>query len=1711
MFSSLNTQAQNVKTIVYGSGQTALFFGDDEDLNRFTDRYNSNHKKDYILTAAKDFLLSSALTMPTTPSQRFKANVIALKILKTLRERNSAATLSEQQKLASYCGWGAIASIFDNSNKKESDKRDTLKLLMNNDQYIAARKSTTNAFYTPHFLSKALFKAIEKSGFNGGNIVDPCAGVGGLINAMPQDMLTESNLTLVELDDLSSEILEHLYPSAKLYAKTGFESLQFKSNTDLLVINPPFGSDKVFDVYNSDLNGLTIHNYFMCKAASLLRDGGLMAAIVTTSFLDAKNPTARTQLAKMGRIVSALRLPIECFKNHAGANASVDVIIFQRDENINGYADWINTQTVFTDTNVQYEINNFFINNPDQVLGEMVSIGNFAGKGIQCVNNSTDLVGDIQTAIKSLIPDGIYKEPNIVVEKQQNFLDAVFPIYTNVTTTDYILVGGYSVNTSNDVCIRIADSENGEKLFEVCQEITGKRAERIKLMIPIKQILSKLLEKERLDNASEQELNSIRNELNNVYDAFTSKFGFINESTNKRAFNKDPSYTNIAALELNFECGVTKDQAKRLGVIYTPPKATKAAIFSQRVISPFKLPTHTETALDALWITYSQFHTIDLNNIGLMCGKSETDVKKELLGSTIFKDPQTNLYIFKDSYLSGDVKTKLKIATESAKTDSQYLINCTELTAIQPKEVNAIDIKVDMNAGWLPKEIVCQFICETLNAQSVEAEYLLGIWNIKCIGVPYLTDTQRFGLPNYTSTKIITRMMQSRNLIVTYTIDGKRYVNKDETVQVEGIASEIRTLWQEWVWKDKTRRSKLQDLYNERFNRWVKPQYDGSMLTLPDMNESIKLRKHQLTCVRRALEQPTLLADLSVGSGKTYMFSTTCHEWHRLGLKKRTAVVIPNHLVEQVAREWLHLYPTEQLLVLSTDDMSSKNRISTLNKIKTGSKIVIIPQSTFKAIPLPVSKEKEILEEEIEATRDAVEKLSSKKFNVKKMETSLKNLEFKLNTLINRKAKTTELDFEDLLFDSIIADEAQSYKNLQYQTVALSGVRGLGNSNGSQLAFDMYCKIRFLSDKYEHAGVLFSTGTPISNSIAEIFTVQRFLDYKNLKNMGLHHLDAWANLYASVTSEFEISPSGTGFKPTTRLRAFNNLPELSAMYGCIAETVTASELNEYLPCLDGGYPMIPPLKGGKAQTIFVDPCETQKYFIDKLADRAKDFRNSPINNDNMLLVMYHARCASLDMRILDSSAPVNSNSKVIACADKVKELYTQYNAEKGTQIVFCDLSVPNKDKKALKAKIIKLKALADNGDEKALLELDTIGFDQIESVNSNFSIYDDLKQELLNRNIPENEIAFAQDYRTPLLKEELHLQLNSGVKRVVIASTTLLGTGANINKKGVAVHMLDPTYKPSDMEQRAGRIIRQGNTLYESDPANFKVNVIYYATRNSLDSFLYQTLENKSKWIEAFRTAKLDERTISDIASDSLTFAEIKAEISGNVLILEHLQLNKEITKLETQQKRHSQQQHHYQDSLSKNEALANRLINTLKDIESDIQSYEKAKNTDSKIINATFNNVMFQDKKDVSEHLFMKWLDFRYKAGHSTRDVESGNVLTIAGFNINFEKTVNWNRDQYTVNVTGKTSYSIEIQDVTEIKLINVVMSILNNLTSTLEFNKRLHEDTLKDIVTANENIGKEFIYLDKLIGVRKRLVEVERELIGIQEDELEQKQKVA
>ncbi|UMM06719.1 N-6 DNA methylase (plasmid) [Vibrio campbellii] len=1686
----------NVQTITHESGQMGMFFGSVQDLESFTEQHNNDtRKRDYIMAAAKDYLTSASLNVPSTMAQRFKANLAAIRVLKALRERNSSATRKEQEKLALYCGWGAVSEVFDEKNNKTKTKREQIQSLLTESEYNSARASTISAFYTPHYLGRGIYNMLSAAGFNGGRICDPAAGVGGLIAPMPQEMFDNSNVTLVELDTVTAEALEHLYPNATVYGRKGFEELDLKANQDLVLQNPPFGSAKVLDKNDRVLNGLTLHNYFMAKGVKVLRMGGLMVAIVSTSFLDSKNSKARELVADLAELKGAIRLPKNVFMDHSGANASVDVLLLQRSSTASAAtAPWVEATEQTLPTGESYYLNNHFIANPSAILGVMEAQPGIQGKQIQCVSDSKDFVSEIQAAFANHFPADIYCESVI---SSSNDSDFICPVAGRVSDIAFIDRGGYAMTEDNYIAIRTADDEEGNPTFEVCQEITGKRAARIGSMIKVKQAMNELLGLERTD-APEPKIEEVRHQLNKAYDAFVRQHGYIQESANRRAFGKDPFFANLASLEVDFDSGVTRDQAKRLGVQAVKPSAKKAEIFASRVIKPWVAPTSAESVTDALWIVWNDERKIDLHRVALLCGKSHAEVKNELVGSLLFLNPETAEYDFAEKYLSGDVKTKFAQASAALKGNPELIHNYNALKAILPADIPAVDINVEMNAGWLPVKVVRDFITHLLNCD-IEAEHVLGQWFIKATNVPELIENQQFGIKGYPASKIISRMFAGRELIVRRSLlSGGTVIDRDATVQVEGIAAEIKARFDDWIWQCENRRAELETIYNDQFNRWVRPKYTGEMLTFPEQSTQIELRSHQKTCVRRSLEQGSFLIDIAVGGGKTFTIASIVHEWHRLGLKQRTAVVLPNHLVEQIAIEWLRLYPLEKLLVLSPEDMSASKRRETLNRIKTGATIVLVPESTFKSISLPYEAEKDLIQQEIIETRQAISVLEAK-FSVKKLETKLKNLEFKLETLTNRQAKDESLDFAELGFDSLCVDEAHAYKNLRFSTVALTNVRGMGNADGSQRAWDMFVKIRYLNDTYDHSGVVFSTGTPISNSIVELWTLQKYLSYPELKAMNLHWLDCWADLYATSTSEFEIDATGTNFKPTARLRSFNNLPELQSMYGCIAETVTKSELNEYLPKLPGGYNMIPPVVGGKPQTVFVDPSQPQRNFIDTLVERAKNFKESPIDNDNMLLLMYHARCASLDLRMLDPTAAANDNSKAVACADRVADIYRQYDADKGTQIVFCDLSTPNKGKERLRAKIRKLMKEANAGDESAVAELEKIGPDQILAADSNFSVYEDLKQLLIERGIADHEIAFAQDYKTPKAKADLYLQLNSGVKRVVLASTAVMGTGANVNRRAVAVHHLDPTYKPSDMEQRTGRVERQGNSLYEADPANFEgVHVLYYATRNSLDAFLYQTLENKANWIEAFRSFKTTERTISDLSGDSVTFAEIKAEVSGNPLVLELLQTSKLIDKLTLQQKRHQQQQHQYEDSLTHYSRTENKQLEILANIEKDIAHYEA-----NQLPKGQFKAVVSGyevDKFSTAGELLVDEL----KNFESGRLDDSTTVMRICGFSVHIER--HWG-NLYLVT-RGNHSYHQSLRNgakTSENAAIHAVTNTLKSLDDYLHRETTYLNEARANLKTAKAEIGKPFDKLEELIAAKRRLTEIKHELMA-QDEEAEQ-----
>lgn len=1690
----------SVTTITHESGQTGMFFGSLHDLDVYTEIHNnSKSTRDYIMAAAKDYLVTSTPTnLPRTFTQRFKANIGAIEVIKALRVRNSSATRKEQEHIAKYVGWGAVSQVFDERNTKELARRTKLQDLLSTEEYSSARKSTVSAFYTPYFLVAEIYKMLRSTGFESGNVLDPAAGVGGLISPMPPEMYKNSNVSLVELENITGEILTHLFPNASVFAGKGFEEIKFKANYDLVIQNSPFGSTRILDNDNKDLSGQTIHNYFLSKGIKLLRLGGLMVAVVSTSFLDSKNSKARELISKSADLKGALRLPKNVFLESAGANASVDILLFQKTSQPVENPTWLNVTEQNTANGDNYYLNDYFVSNPQLILGDMVCEAGVIGKQVQCISVSNDLIGDIKTAFLSSFEKDIYIPPALKVDEV-----LLEPINDVVSNSDYIEAGGYALTDSGLIAIRVNDDEFGNPVFETQQQITGKRAQRIKAAIPVKQSLSKLLDLERTD-ANSDKIELERANLNKVYDQFVKSFGYLQESANRAALSKDSFYANLASLEIDFESGVSREQTKRLGLEKKKPSAKKAEIFNYRIIKPWKMPETADNALDALWIVWNAENKIDLNKVGSLCGKKLHEIKYDLLGSVIFLNPETSQYEFSETFLSGDVKSKLKITEAALKSNPELMHSYKALKKVIPEDIEAIDIGLEFNAGWLPADIVKEFVEQLLKC-TVDAKHVLGQWFVKAKHTPSLINFNQYGVDEYPAEKVIERMYSGRNLIVKRTLpNGDRVVDKESTMHIEGVYTEIKARFDDWVWSCEERRERLEKIYNEQFNRFVRPQYTGENLVFPDQSSKIELRQHQKTCVRRSLEQGSLLLDVIVGGGKTFTIATIVHEWHRLGIKERTAVVLPNHLVQQIAVEWLRLYPLEKLLVLSPEDMSSSKRKETLNRIKTGSKIVLIPESTFKAIPLPLEAEQEILAEEIEETRLAISILE-KSFSVKRLETKLSNLDYKLQQLTNRSAKDETLDFDELGFDSICVDEAHAYKNLRFNTVALADVRGIGNQDGSQRSWDLFIKCQFLNRKYDHAGVVFSTGTPISNSIIELYTMQKFLAYDKLKAMGLHWLDSWADVYTSCSTEFEVDATGTNYKPTTRLRSFINLPELQKQFGCIAETVTMSELKSYLPKLEGGFDLIPPLATGKPQTIFVDPSDQQADYINNnLMERAKDFRKSPIDNDNMLLLMFHARCASLDMKILDPSYDDNNNSKAEACADKVIELYKKYDNEKATQIIFCDLSTPNKGKSKLRGKINELKELALQGDEKAALELEKIGVDQVFAANSDFSVYDDLKNKLVERGVNINEIAFAQDYKTPKAKTELYLQINEGIKRVVIASTAMMGTGANINKRAVAVHHLDPTYKPSDMEQRTGRVERQNNMLYEADPANYKVHVYYYATRNSLDAYLYQTLENKAKWIEAFKAFKTTDRKMEDLGNDSLTFAEIKAEVSGNPLILEHLQTTKLVEKLAMQQKRHQQQQHRYQRSLTNLKYEIENHHRAIESINKDKALYEQNKLPEGEF-KAVIDGYTIPKYSMAGEMVMKKVQEYNFYKSNKMDET----VMKYCGFTIQVSRA--WG--SLVLLILGAQTYQIELKkgkNTSPLSVMNSITKSLAQLDSFINIRKEHIVEAEKNILSAKEQIGASFEKLDELIQAKQRLNEIKHVLLSDDKPEVKEELEV-
>jgi N12 class adenine-specific DNA methylase len=1452
---------------------------------------------------AVDYFLNDTPIYSTTPVQRFNASLKSIQTLKALIESNRYANPQEQKVLANYTGFGSLPQVFDEENLNFADKRKQLKALISEEEWDSIRKSTLSAFFTPHFIIEALSDSIAKSGFKHGYVTDPAAGTGTLIQALPKKSFDNSIVSMIELDKITSDINYALYPSAKLYSATGFEHADIENESqDLIISNPPFGANKVSDPLRSHLNGLTVHHYFMQRSIECVKEGGLYYAIVSTSFLDSKDTSKRLAMANQAELLNTVRLPKNVFEKYTGANATVDLMLFRKDINAPKNPIWIDlTSGTCPKTGECIQYNNFYDVNRSHMLGEMQITGHFQGNNLHCVIelSQKELEVECATLIKTF-PSNVFRALKTKAVTQKATLKAL-AIESDLSFAQVNSLVTHADKTVSQIS-KITKNSKGENEYEykAVSHNSEMAQQRILGMNAIRDILSKLLLAERSDHPV-NEIESLRLTLNKRYDSYVKILGFVSQGANHRVYKNDPHYPNLMALEVDFQESISKPVAIKKQIKPRMASANKAPIFTERVISPYFAPTKADNALDALLICLNEYGTINIKRIASLINKSAKETITALKGE-IFLDPISGLYEPKNIYLSGDVKTKLAQAEKAAISQPQFQHNVSELMTIQPKFIEAADIAIQCTSGWLPCDIVEAFIMHLLGDKSnPKVTYAMGEWHVKVRGfVPQPTAHVKYGTKDLGAQQLIENMYTGKELVIKKVdSQGNKYIDHDQTILAQSIGGEIKTAFLQWVFTDVKRITRIETLFNDKFNRSIATNYDADFMTLPGLTHTITPYKHQLRCIRRGVVTGKVLADIPIGGGKSLILISVIQEWLRLGLKSRILCSIPNHLVVSFSCEYLRLYPDAKIITLTPDDMSAQKRRMSLHRIKTGAaQVIIVPETTFKQIPISLDYEREFIKEDVQELTHAIEMVKKDRMSVKKLETLKDNLEFKLETLNNGNNKDRNLDMEELGIDAIVSDESHMLKNLFYTSKLIRNCAGMNSPSGSQRSYDFYLKTRYLNAKYEKAGIVLATGTPVSNSILEIYTYMRYMMLDELKAMDLQYLDSWVGLFAEATDEFELSPAGKGFKLRTRLRKFNNLPELLSQYSTFAEVVTEDELDDLIPALPSGHTKRPKMRGGEPFTHYLEPDATQEQFMQWLVYRSKNLNVPEVENDNLLSIMYSARAASLDLRMLDPTAPVNPKRKAVKCANEVANLYYEYSTQKGTQLIFCDLSVPNKARKALKSRIEKLEIKVKLGGcdaIAALKKLDDIGLDQRLALSGEtFDVYSDIKQLLIAKGINEDEIAFSQDYQTPAAKKELYGKLNRGEIRVCIASTATMGTGANVNRKMVSVHNLDPTYRPSDMSQRNGRALRVGNEIYEADPENFKgIYVAYYATIRSLDAFLFQLLSSKAKFINSFRTSGMInnvKRNVSDIGEQTMTFEQIKAQTSDSKIVMEHFQ-----------------------------------------------------------------------------------------------------------------------------------------------------------------------------------------------------------------------------
>ena len=1384
--------------------------------------------------------------------QKYARNIEAIRTLFRLEEEHRGATAEEQQVLSQYVGWGGLADAFDPSKDSWAKEYAELKGLLSEDEYAAARSSTLNAHYTSPVVIRSIYDAVEKMGFQSGNILEPSMGVGNFFGMLPTSM-ADSRLYGVELDSITGRIAKKLYPQADITV-AGFETTDRRDFYDLAVGNVPFGNYKVNDKAYNKL-GFSIHNYFFVKAIDQIRPGGIVAFVTSRYTMDSKDSTARKHMAERADLLGAIRLPNNAFRANAGTDVVSDIIFLQkRDRPIDHEPDWVQLGK----TEDGFAINQYFVDHPEMVLGQLTLESTQYGHDLTVVPlESTSLADQLAEAVQHI--EGQYTAVEIAapdvadVEVQRKTL----PADPTVKNFSYTVVDGDIYYRENSIMTQIELSDNAKG--------------RVAGMVELRQIVNELID-QQLNDFPDEVIKESQAKLNATYDAFTAKYGLINDKKNARLFDDDSSYYLLCSLE-------NLDENKNL--------KSKADMFTKRTIRPERVVTSVDTPSEALAVSIGEHGKVDLPYMAELLGTPGEygRITTELSG-VIFKDPAADAddpeagWQTADEYLSGNVRDKLRMAQLAAESRPEYKVNVDALTKAQPKDLEASEIDVRLGATWLDPSIVQQFMMETFqppyrirynNSITVRYSPYTSEWRISnksATGFGDIMATETYGTRRANAYKILEDTLNLRDSRVYDTIveDGKekRVLNQNETTLAQQKQQAIKDAFAGWVWKDPQRRALLVKKYNELFNSTRPREYDGSHIHFVGMNPEINLREHQRNAVAHVLYGYNTLLAHEVGAGKSFEMAASAMELKRLGLCQKSLFVVPNHLTEQWASEFLRLYPNAKLLVTSKKDFEPGNRKKFCARIATGDyDAVIIGHSQFEKIPLSAERQERLIQEQMDEIEEAIEEAKAQvgeHFTVKQLEKLRKSLKQKLEKLQGTDRKDDVVTFEQLGVDRLFVDESQNYKNLFLYT-KMRNVAGLSTSE-AQKSSDMFGKCRYLDEITGGRGVIFATGTPISNSMTEMYTLMRYLQYNTLQQKGLTHFDAWASTFGETTTAIELAPEGTGYRARTRFAKFFNLPELMAMFKEAADIKTSDQLNL-------------PVPQAKFETVVVKPSEIQQDMVQALSERAAEVHSGSVDPsvDNMLKITSDGRKIGLDQRLMNSALPDDPNSKLNACVNNVLRIWNDTKEQKLTQLIFCDMSTPKGD--------------------------------------GSFNVYDDIRTKLLNAGVPEQEIEFIHNADTENKKAELFSKVRSGQVRVLLGSTAKMGAGTNVQTLLVAVHHLDVGWRPSDMTQRNGRIIRQGNQ-------NKQVYVYNYVTESTFDAYLYQTLENKQKFISQIMTSKSPMRSCDDIDEQALSYAEIKALCAGDPRIREKMDLDVQVAKLKVLRGDFQNQKYRLEDKLLK-------------------------------------------------------------------------------------------------------------------------------------------------------------------------------------------------